>query len=198
MKFTKIPTDTFNRLQMNTGILTDSFTPATGTAGAPFAATTGGLTFTATPEFQDFGEDIDNCPKNTKELKRIVSYEVTISGNMLTVDPARCKMLMAAGTITDPASNGAPYKIVPSMTLSNNDFKTLWFIGDYSADNSEEGGGFIAIKLIDALNTGGFQLTTTDKGKGQFAFTFTGHMSISSPTTVPFELYVHEGTAEPT
>lgn len=192
MKFTKIPTNTFNHLQMNAGFLTTEFTPATGTATAPMAATTGGLTFTATPEFTDFGDDIDNCPKNTKELKRITGYEVTISGNMLTIDHTTCAKLLAASTVTNPESTGAPYKFEPSRTLQSSDFSDLWFVGDYSSDNTEANGGFVAIKLINALNTGGFQLTTTDKGKGQFAFTFTGHTSIATPDAVPFELYLKE------
>ena len=31
MKFTQIPTNTFKELQLNAGILTSNFTPATGT-----------------------------------------------------------------------------------------------------------------------------------------------------------------------
>ena len=33
MKFTKIPSDAFQKLQINAGILTTDFTPATGTIG---------------------------------------------------------------------------------------------------------------------------------------------------------------------
>ena len=62
MKFTKIPSDAFQKLQINAGILTTDFTPATGTIGeaGQIGATTGGVNFTATPSFSDFGEDIDN------------------------------------------------------------------------------------------------------------------------------------------
>lgn len=68
MKFTKIPSDTFQKLQINAGILTTDFTPATGTVGesGQIGATSGGINFTATPTFSDFGDDIDNCPKNIK------------------------------------------------------------------------------------------------------------------------------------
>ena len=57
-------------------------------------------------------------------------------------------------------------------------------------------GGFIAIKLLNALSTGGFQLQTADKSKGQFAFEFTGHYSMSAQDIVPFEIYIKAGTAE--
>lgn len=78
MKFTKIPSDAFQKLQINAGILTTDFTPSTGEVGAAgqIGATTGGVNFTATPTFTDFGEDIDNCPKNVQyscQLKRTVA-----------------------------------------------------------------------------------------------------------------------------
>lgn len=48
MKFTKIPADTFQKLQINAGILTTDFTPATGTIGeaGQIGATTGGISYT--------------------------------------------------------------------------------------------------------------------------------------------------------
>ena len=75
MKFTQIPADTFENLQMNAGILLDEFTPSTGVIGNIIGATTGGINFTATPTYSDYGEDIDNCPKNMKELKKLDSWE---------------------------------------------------------------------------------------------------------------------------
>lgn len=78
MKFTKIPSDAFQKLQINAGILTTDFTPATGTIGeaGQIGATTGGISFTATPTYKDYGEDIDNCPKNVQyscQLKQTVA-----------------------------------------------------------------------------------------------------------------------------
>ena len=74
-KFTQIPIDTFKKLQLGAGLLTSEFNPATGelTASNIVGATSGGVSFEATPSFRDFGEDIDNCPKNTKELKELDS-----------------------------------------------------------------------------------------------------------------------------
>ena len=56
-KFTQIPTDTFRKLQLNAGVLTTDFEPSTGTITASkiFGATTGGVSFEATPEYADFG-----------------------------------------------------------------------------------------------------------------------------------------------
>ncbi len=56
MKFTKIPVDTFQKLQINAGVLTTDFTPATGTIGeaGQIGATTGGVNFSATPADSSF------------------------------------------------------------------------------------------------------------------------------------------------
>ena len=194
MRFTKIPADTFQKLQLNAGIITTDFTPDTGTIGesGQLGATTGGITFNANPTYSDFGGDIDGCPKNTKELKRLDEWEVTMSGTFVSVDTAMAKRLIGAADIGTTDTT----KITPRNDLAAADFENIWFIGDYSDKNGETNGGFVAIKLINALSTGGFQLQTSDKAKGQFAFTFTGHYSIAAQDTVPYEIYIKTGTEE--
>ena len=194
MKFTKIPSDAFQKLQINAGILTTDFTPTTGEIGAAgqIGATTGGVSFTATPTYSDYGEDIDNCPKNMKELKKLESWEATISGTFVNADTAIAKMLVGAADIGTSDTT----KITPRNDVLDSDFETIWLVGDYSDKNGETNGGFIAIKLINALSTGGFQIQTADKAKGQFAFTFTGHYSMDAQDTPPFEIYIKAGTAE--
>ena len=194
MKFTKIPSDAFQKLQINAGILTTDFTPSTGEIGASgqIGATTGGVSFSATPTYSDYGEDIDNCPKNMKELKKLESWEATISGTFVNADTAIAKMLVGAADIGTPDTT----KITPRNDVLESDFETIWLVGDYSDKNGETNGGFIAIKLINALSTGGFQIQTADKAKGQFAFTFTGHYSMDAQDTPPFEIYIKAGTAE--
>lgn len=189
MKYTQIPTNTFEQIQLNAGILVDDFTPATGVIGNLLGATTGGINFTDTPEFVDFGEDIDNCPKNTKELKKINSREVKMSGNFVTLTPTTAQLL--SGTADIDNSNSA--KIVPRDTIESGDFNDIWWIGDYSDVNTGDNAGYCAIHLMNALSTAGFQIQSTDKGKGQFAFEFTGHYSISAQSTVPYEVYVKAG-----
>lgn len=189
MKFSQIPTDTFEKLQLNAGILVDGFTPATGEIGNLLGATTGGITFATNPEYEDFGEDVDNCPKNMKELKRIVSFDPQMSGTFLTISAAIVKKLAGAADIDGTDAT----KIVPRMELEDADFTDLWWIGDYSDINTGSGAGYLAIHLINAFNTTGFQITSTDKAKGQMAFEFHGHYSIDAPDTVPFEIYCKAG-----
>ena len=187
MKYTQIPTDTFRTLQMNAGILATNFNPETGEFSGQIGATSGGIQFTDEISFTDLGEDIDNCPKNMKELKEIDQREVTMSGTFVTLKAATAKMTAIADI------DGR--KIVPRNDLKDEDFGDIWFIGDYSDKNTGESAGFLAIKLINALSTGGFSLQTGDKEKGQFSFTFTGHYSMAEQDRVPYEIYIQSDEA---
>lgn len=194
MKYTKIPSDTFQKLQINAAIICNDFTPATGMVGesGQIGATTGGINFTATPTYTDFGDDIDNCPKNMKELKKLDSWEAKCSGTYVTLDTAVAKSLLGAADIGTTDTT----KVTPRNDLAQADFDDIWIVGDYSDKNGDTNGGYVAIKLMNALSTGGFQLQTTDKAKGQMAFEYTAHYSMSAQDTVPFEIYVKAGTAE--
>ena len=194
MKYTKIPTDTFKNLQLNAGVLLKSFDVETQTMAADsiVGATSGGVSFTAVPSFIDFGEDIDNCPKNMKEMKKLDSWEAKMSGTFASVSKSLAKTLVGAADL-------AGSKIAPRNDLAAADFSDLWWVGDYSEVN-EDGtstgkAGFIAIHLLNSLSTGGFSIQSSDKGKGQFEFEFTGHYSMEDQGKVPFEVYVQEGTA---
>lgn len=188
-KFTQVPTDTFEKLQLNAGILVDAFTPATGTIGNILGATTGGINFSTNPTFTDFGEDIDNVPNNMMELKHLNSYDPTMSGTFLTCTASLAKMLTGAAdvSLTDTT------KVVPRAELLTEDFDEVWWIGDYSDVNTGANAGFMAIHLLNALNTAGFQIQSTKDEKGQLAFEFHGHYSIEAQDTVPFEIYVKAG-----
>ena len=191
MKYTKIPETTFQNLQLNAGVLLSAFDPGTATVAneSIIGATTGGVNFTATPTFSDHGEDIDNCPKNMKELKKLDSWEISMSGTYVTVDANAVKALVGAA---DVSGN----KITPRNDLELTDFTDIWWVGDYSDKNGETNGGFVAIHMMNALSTGGFAIQSSDNGKGNFAFTYTAHYSMSAQGTVPFEVYVKAGTAE--
>ena len=191
MKYTKIPETTFQNIQLNAGVLLSAFDPGTAEVAneSIIGATTGGVNFTATPTFSDYGEDIDNCPKNMKELKKLDSWEISMSGTYVTVDANAVKSLVGAA---DASGN----KITPRNDVLLSDFTDIWWVGDYSDKNGETNGGFVAIHMMNALSTGGFAIQSSDNGKGNFAFTYTAHYSMAAQETVPFEVYVKAGTAE--
>lgn len=192
MKYTQIPSDIADALAVNAGILLSEFDPTTATVDNTkiIGATTGGVTCTLVPTFSDFGEDIDNCPKNTKELKRIESYEAKMSGTFLSMNTAVAKSVIGCADIglTDTTN------VVPRATLAQSDFADIWYVCDYSSKNSSASGGYVAIKLINALSTGGFSIKSTDKGKGQFAFEYTGHTSTTNIEEVPMDFFIKVGT----
>lgn len=187
MKYTMIPPDTFKSIALNAGILTKNFDPTTRTVEAEdiFAATSGGVSFTATPSYTDFGEDIDNCPKNSKELKQLDSWEVKITGTAVTVSVENAKDYLGAA---DVSASGT--KIVPRNDIVDADFFDLWWVGDYGQ------GGCMAIHMLNSLSTGGISMQTTDKAKTTIGFEFTGHFSIEDQKTVPFEIYILEDAEE--
>ena len=194
MRFTKIPETTFSEIQLNAGVLLANFTPADGSFELTdiIGATTGGVSFSDSMTFTDFGEDIDNCPRNMQELKPLDTHAVPINGTFVTI-PARPVQNRIG--VADIAS-GDNTKVVPRNDLLDADFTGFWWVGDYSDKNGETKGGYMAIHLMNALNTGGFQIQSTNNGKGQFAFSFMGHYSMAAQDTVPYEVYVKAGEVE--
>ena len=178
-KFTVIPQDTFTALQLDAGVLLKTFNPATAAAPSDediICATTGGIEVSCVPTYSDFGEDVDNCPNNMKELKHLDGWECKMSTTSLGTSPELIKLALGAA---DVSGN----KITPRRDLEQTDFSDLWWVGD-RAD-----GGMVAVKLMNALSTGGFTLQTSKNGKGQIALTITGHVSIDAQDEVPMVFY---------
>ena len=235
--FTVIPQDTFNELQVDVGVLLNAFDPTSPSAPADSAiicATTGGITVNCTPTYSDWGEDVDNCPNNTKELKRLEGWSCSMTTTCLSTSAESIKLALGAADKTgatyaaseDTAVNASKVyytrtgtspnyvytkvasptgnpstsnyyemtapgdKVTPRATLNQSDFSSaIWWVGD-RAD-----GGLVAVKMINALGTGGFNLQTTKKGKGQFALELTGHVPINAQSVVPMEFYSMDPTA---
>lgn len=195
MKFTRIPENTFQNLQLNAGILLRDFKPATAEVEETdiMGATSGGVNFVASPTYSDRGEDIDNCPINVKELKNLDQWDVTMSGTFVTVTAALAKDLVGAGDIDGSDTT----KVVPRNDVDpTKDFKDIWWVGDYSDKNGNSKGGYCAIHMLNGLSTGGFQIQSGNRAKGQFQFEFTGHYSIDDQDKVPFEVYIKGGEDE--
>lgn len=184
--FTAISQDAFDELQMDAGMLLKTFNPAQPAAPADadiITATTGGITVECVPTYSDFGEDIDNVPNNMKELKHLDGWECRISTTALGTTPEAIKLSLGAADID--ATNTS--KITPRRDLNQSDFSDIWWVGD------KMDGGFVAVRLINALSTGGFSLKTTKNGKGNLTLELMGHVSINAQQTMPMEFYSTEG-----
>ena len=196
-KYRRIPVNTFQQIGVNAGVLAFDFDPTDGSIDEEdlMGATSGGVTFNANQTFTDYGEDIDNCPKNTKELMRPEEWDIKCSGSFVTSNKALARRLV--GTADATTTSGVD-KITPRTHIDiDNDFFDFWLVGDYSEYNTGSGAGFIAIHIMDALSTGGFQIQSEDKGKWKFSFEFTAHFSMDAQETVPFEMYIKAGTSAP-
>lgn len=181
-KFTVIPQETFEEMQMDAGVLLYNFDPSNPQAPADediICATTGGITATCAAEYSDLGEDVDNCPNNMKELKHLDSWNCSLEFTSLGTSPSAIKLALGAADIDSTDAT----KIVPRRDLSQDDFTDIWWVGD-RAD-----GGMVAIQLLNALSTEGFSIETTKAGKGQVGVTLTGHVSINAQDVVPMVFY---------
>lgn len=185
-KFTVIPQNTFDALQLDAGVLLRRFDPNNPVAPADediICATSGGINPSCVPTYSDFGEDVDNVPVNMKEFKHLDSWECKISTTGLGTSPALIKMALGCADIDE---NNAS-KIIPRMDLSQTDFTDIWWVGD------KANGGLVAVQLKNALSTGGFSIQTTKNGKGTVSLEITGHVSINAQKDVPMVFYSIDG-----
>lgn len=191
-KFTRIAENVFSELSLEAGVLLNNFDPTAPAAPADadiICATTGGIQITATPSFSDFGSDIDNCPNNTLDLKHIDGWECSIGFTALNVTPAIVAVALGCAKVdsTDLTKIVADSsgQMVPN-TVNDKRVSDVWWVGDLTS------GGCVAVKLSNALSTGGLSLKSTKNGKGQLSVTLTGHVTLANPNAVPMEFYVHE------
>jgi hypothetical protein len=170
---------------VDAGILLSTFDPASPSVQDAdiICATTGGINPTCEPEFSDWGEDIDNCPNNMMELKHLDSWNCALEFTPVTVNEETTKLSIGAYDVD--TSTGKVTLRAPGL-LKSTDFQDVWWVGDKSD------GGFAAIKLKNALSTGGYNLQTNKNGKGELSITLTGHVSINAQDEMPMEFYIGE------
>lgn len=184
--FNTITSDELDHIQVNAGMLLKTFdpaSPAAPTAANIISATTGGITASCIPTFEDFGADIDNCPANTKEMKRITGWDCTFSTTLLDMNEDTFKLSLGAA-VKYAATSTRPATVEPRAQVAIQDFADLWFVSERVDDK------IVAIQLENALSTGGFSYKTQKNGKGQLTVTFTGHVSLSSLNDVPMKFYL--------
>lgn len=116
-RFTVIPQDTFDDLQVDAGVLLRTFNPASPAAPADadiICATTGGINPTCVPTYSDYGEDIDNVPNNMMELKHLDGWECKLSTTALATSPEAIKLSLGAADIV-----GATYSLTQDSSIQS-------------------------------------------------------------------------------
>ena len=181
-RFSKVAEKTFKELQVEAGVLLKNFDPENPELVDEniICATTGGIKPSCVATYSDWASDVDNAKNNMKEFKRLDGWTCTLGFTALNASEEVIALALgAADTETG--------KVIPRNEVADSDFKDIWWVGDRSD------GGLVAIKLINALSTGGFSLQTSKNGKGQISVTLTGHVSIDAQDVVPMEFYVQDG-----
>lgn len=186
-RFTIIPQDAFEEMQLDAGVLLKTFDPEDPDVGDEdiVCATTGGISITCAPEFVDLAEDVDNAPNGLMEYMKLQSWTCELTTTSLGTSPELIALALGAADVSGST-------ITPRRNIQLTDFDDLWWVGD-RAD-----GGLVACKIANALSTGGFSLQTTKDGKGQVSLTITGHVSVEAQDEVPMTFYSVEGEEETT
>ena len=182
-RYTKIPTNTFDGLGLDAGVLLKQFDIEDAIDGKDgfddediITATTGGVNPSCIPTFSDLGEDVDNVPNGMKEMMHLDTWDVSLSTTAYDTSPETVKMALGCADIDGD-------KVIPRMSLEQTDFFDVWWVGD------KANGGFIAIHVLNAMSVSGFSLQSTKNGKITFPLTFNGHVSINAQDVVPMEIY---------
>lgn len=182
-RFTVVSSDAMDTLQLDAGVLLSTFDPANPARPSSediIATTTGGINPVCEPTYSDLGEDVDNIPPNMMEFKHLDGWNCSMSFTSLKFNASNTKWALGAADIT----TGTGYtKIVPRRDLKQTDFADVWWVGD------KANGGAFAVRLINALSTGGLNIQSTKNGKGTNSVTLTGHVSINAQDTMPMEFY---------
>lgn len=184
--FTQIASDAFKNIPRGAGMILNKFDPAKPAKPLDtdiLYATTGGITASCVATYTDDGEDIDNVPNNTKELKSLTGWDCKMSFTAVTMTADGVKLAIGPATV-------AGEKITPKDTLELSDFTDqIWWVGDMGEN------GLAAICLKNVLSSGGFSLKTVKNGKGQITVELQGHVSLQNATECPMEFYVDQEVA---
>lgn len=202
---TALRSDTFNKLQLNAGILlknltyssvTDSAALKTAIAnivsggtspiGTMIGATRGGGTFTVTRELRT--PEIDGMRYGFKGSDFVDSADAYISTTLVEVTPDNITDLLGSGKKT---TSGKVTTIKMDTAIDAADYLTnICWVGDL-AD-----GQMVLICLKNAINTADFTFTYTDKGEGTLAVEFHARQAtVSDYDEAPFEVVFFDNPA---
>ena len=164
---------------------TDTFESAV-TAGKLIGATSGGGTFTATPEVRTI--EIDGVKGAAKGLEVIDEWVVTLMANVKEVSAESIQLALGASTIVDGTTGYK--KITANNYIVDEDYvdNVVW-VGKLSGSDVP-----VIIEVLNAISLGGITLNMADKAEGLIPTTFTGHYDSAELDTPPFAIYYPDAT----
>lgn len=170
---------TIESLQLNAGVLLTAYTKGEDIEETDIlGATRGGGSFTAVPTMHQVA--VDGAPTYVKGLERCDDWVATLNVTMVECNIDAVKAALGVGATADTATADA--KLTAKTTVAATDYKDIYWVGDLS------NGQNVVIKLKNALNTGGFNLTFSDRGEGTYALALIAHYSVTDLENAPFEI----------
>lgn len=189
-KAKRVTADFAQKIQVDAGILVKSFdvtNPVEPSDSDIVCATTGNYSITCQPDTEDFFNDVNNAPKNTKEGKRITGWNCRLSVTALDITEETLALSLGAAEI------GIDGGVNPRTQYELTDFKPLYWLGDMVNNDK-----LFVVVMDNTVSTGGLSFTSTNNGKGGLSLELTPHASIANMEKVPMAFYVLEkvdGTA---
>lgn len=180
-KAARVTADFANNIQTNAGTLLKTFNinnPVEPADADIICATSGDFSITASPDTEDFFEDVNNVPNNTMEGKRITGWNCALTVSALDITPDTLKLAIGAADIS-----GGAVTIRDQYKLA--DFQKIYWIGDMIDEDK-----VLVVEMDNVVSTGGLNLTTTKNGKGSLDLELTVHSSIADITKIPMKIYV--------
>lgn len=180
---------TIVNLQLNAGVLLTTYTKGTDiNEDDIIGATRGGGSFTAVPTVHQAA--VDGAPTYTKGLERVDDWVITLNATMVEVSDEAISRALGVGVIKTETGTGTTKDTTFTVkrTVNDADYKDLYWVGDLS------NGQNVVIKIKNALNTSGLNLTFSDRGEGTYALALIGHFTTDDLDTAPFELTIERAT----
>lgn len=174
---------TITNLQLNAGVLCTTYSKGTPIEEDDIiGATRGGGSFTAVPTVHQAA--VDGAPTYTKGLERVDDWVVTLNATMIEVNDEAISRALGVGVVKTETGSGTTKDTVFTVkrTVNDADYKDLYWVGDLS------NGQNVVIKIKNALNTSGLNLTFTDRGEGTYALALIGHFTVDDLDTAPFDI----------
>lgn len=181
---------TIVNLQLNAGVLLTAYTKGTDIEEDDIiGATRGGGSFTAVPTIHQAA--VDGAPTYTKGLERVDDWVITLNATMVELNDEAVSRALGVGVVKTETGSGTTKDTTFTVkrTVNDADYKDLYWVGDLS------NGQNVVIKIKNALNTGGLNLTFSDRGEGTYTLALIGHFTTDDLDTAPFELTIERATA---
>ena len=115
------------------------------------------------------------------EFKHLDGWDCAMAFTTIKFNAANT--VWALGAADESTLSNGVTKITPRRNVNLSDFRDLWWVGD------KANGGAYAVRLRNALSTGGLNIQSTKNGKGTNQQTITGHVSINDQNTMPMDFY---------